>query len=186
MKNFGRFFVLVLTITLLSFFVLNAQVPANSFGIVANFNSNRAYASCLYTFSPKIEVGLGLGASNSTYTVPEGQTKPNPKLSLAVHSYVVYYLLKADINPYIGITVDYSATQKDVIDKIETSRNTIGTSLIFGGEAFITKSVAIFTEIGLDYTIENLTQKVDGADKKYSTSTLSLMTGSIGAAFYFN
>lgn len=131
-RSTRRFFIVsVLTILFLFTSHSYAQVPANTFGISANFGSSLNQAGFLYTISECIEVGAGLTFLNKSYTVDKG-TAQDGQSTIGFSIYGAYYLAKGIVNPYMSLGLDYTGYPKTTSGSSETTSNDIGFHFAFG------------------------------------------------------
>lgn len=163
------------------------EVPAGTFGINADFGTDSEEAGILYAISHSFEVGFGLTFKNVSYTVDAPAKAPDSQTTLGFSVYGDYFLSRGDINPYVGINLSYLGyPEVKVSDLDKTNTNDIGFELVFGAQSFITKSFAVYAEMGVSYLMNNVTRTLNSQDSKSGTNTFKLFTTAIGATFYFN
>jgi hypothetical protein len=164
-----------------------AEAPAGTFGINAEFGSGSNEAGLSYVVSRNIEIGFGLTFMNESYSVDAPATAADAQTTLGFSLFADYYLSKGDINPYIGINLNYLGyPEVKQSETNKTNTNDMGFELVFGAQSFITKSFAVYAEMGVGYSMHNITQTSGSKDFKSSTNMLKLFTSAIGATFYFN
>ncbi len=161
-----------------------SQVPANTFGLNASFATEWSNAGVCYTLSSNTEVGVGLMFINKSYTVESG-TAPDAESTIGFNAYGVYYLAKADVNPYLMLQVDYAGYPKETSGSSETTNSSFSFEFAFGGNSFITKGLAIYAHIGLRYNMYSSTTKYNTIESTHGVNTLSLFNSAVGATFYF-
>ena len=166
---------------LLSIASANAQLKGGSFGIGASFSHASEAAQLMYAASSNLDFMLMLGYTSTSVDNPEPLQDPESVSAMTFGLGLRYFLRDGDVSPYLGALVTYSSPVKD--DKI------IGINAVFGGQAFVTKNVGIYSHIGLGIGMETETITTTGtggpvsADKK--TTVITLFTAAVGAAFYF-
>jgi len=164
-----------------------SQLPINTFSISAGFNEDGDDIGFGYSISKNFEIGAGAGLSNISYSVSEGEA-PESETIFGAYIYADYYLYKGDyVSPYIGLSAFYWVNPTDNLSNGEITHNEMGVRVYFGANAFITEGIALWTDLGIKYTIEDATYKPDSGSEISSTENiLKLVTHSIGASFYFN
>jgi len=180
----------VLMVIVVSFFAINssnAQLPVNSFALTASFSQDWNDAGISYTLTKDFELGAGVTFKNISYTVPDGMEEPDSESTVGFYVYGCYYLYEGEyVSPYLGVEFDYLAEPTQKLEGMDLDVSELGVGFSFGAQAFITKGIALWTDIGVYYGINSSTYKPNnGEEREHSTNTLQLLTTSVGASFYF-
>ena len=185
MNTFKQFRILLtIALALFAFSSLNAQLTPNTFGIYGQFGTSFEEAGIVYTLSENIELDLGVGFKNVSYTVDEGDA-PESESQMSFYLWGGYFLTKGDVSPYLGLGIDYTAFPEPDVKTIEYAASDIELEFCFGIQTHVTKNLAFNIEIGAAYDMFTRKREgEDGKEYKYGENTFNLFTGAIGATFY--
>ena len=181
-------FLIIAALFLATFaFAAQAQLKPGSFGIGANFGGSNPYAMVHYALSDNMELGAGLGLSSVSYDY-ESDDEPDSESTLHFVAIGKYFLDRGrDVSPYIGASLNYSSYPGEEREYYENySKSSFGLGAFFGGEVFLAKQFAVYAQIGLGYSMYNVSYETQsGDDHTNSRTTISLDGSSIGAVFFF-
>ncbi len=141
----------------------------------------------MLTSSTQLCVGLGVGLvsfSTSAGTPPDSRTTVAASLGLRQ-----YLKPSAEVSPFFGINAGYTIIPTVIRGNSETNGSLLMGGVCFGVQAFISKSVAVFSQMGLAYTSGSMTEKLTGIIGTTTTtageSAISLGGSAIGFCIYW-
>lgn len=180
-----KLFLLASVITLVAVMPASAQLTSGDFGIAASFSQDYQLASILYSISPKLDIALGFGITSVSIDYPEPTPDPDSQTTMAIAAGLRYFLKEGDVSPYLGAMVSYMKPPDEENATGKTETTNIGIQVVLGGQAWLTKKVAVFSHFGVSYDMQSQTYTpITGSSSDSGTNTLSLFTAAVGAAFY--
>jgi hypothetical protein len=141
----------------------------------------------LYVLTPSIEIGVGLEFQQTSLS-GDGLTdvEKEARSTVGFNCYGLYFLSHGDVSPYLTLGLGYTIPPKETQGIKETTFNVIDVSFAFGGQAFITKTFAVYIEAGINYNTSSITEKEGTSEVKQSENLLRLFTSAVGASLYFH
>jgi len=154
-----------------------SQIETPSFGVSANFsfltnlyaNSSTVgftlpKAEVHLLLTPHIDITMGLGITNISKTIdpePPNYVKPDDQ-TIVLFNLTGKFLAMAnkDVIPYFGLSFDYGTYPKYDGEYYDETSSSFGITLLFVGQAFISKHFAVFGHLGLGYGSYSITKNI--------------------------
>lgn len=200
MKNFSKQIILI-SLTVISLLILTnqakAQLKEGSIGAIAAFNGSAA-SGFLYTMSKSTEldvvVSVTVSAINSSVAGTDVWSDPSVGYGLGLN--LRWFSEGSTIMPYWTAGAFYSKGGANLniasgssSTSASASASGYGVNAGFGGQAFMTKDIAIFAQLGLNVGFFNSTSTTSAGGTTVTseqTSFLMNLGGStLGCAIYF-
>ena len=155
-----------------------AQLDPGCFGIGAQFAGANSQAQFVYSATHNISLHLGVGYTSTSVDNPDPVPDPDAMSSISFGFGGKYYLADKDVDPYLGIAILYQKPHDD--------HTMMGFNFLFGAQTYLVKKLAIYSHVGIGYSMETVTTTgTSGTKTDTKTNVLNLFTGAIGAYFYF-
>lgn len=142
-----------------------------------------------YQLSSSLQLHGGVGIGMTQFARQNG-TAEDPQSTACLAIGLRSYLKAAnEVSPYLGFQLSYSMMPSRTSGTTDTKCSLLMAALNFGVEAFVSKHVAVFSQIGLSYGSASLSQTTNSAlgsiEQIGTITTLGLANSALGLHLYW-